>query len=454
VRAVLHLALTYFSIVPLQKWVSIAGMALFAATLLVPSPAFSIAAILGAVFVVITPVIVGGTAMRFGSSHGTLQLRPGGRWKMLAAALLAVCLMTAIYTLAMWAAMRSGLGPPRRNPLTGSPVTLTGIAVVLWSAYSLCWLATFAASASRTWGTVMVVVVIAAINSRYWEPLQTLGPRTVVLPSIAAIWWLAFAAWYLRAPRVRRPGWSSISPLLTPGGKTAGGWYGALMDARGESRTVAVRAYLLGTSSRAGFLLPGVIAALVIMLMHQLLQRTSPDGDPLPVVFVNVLAWIAASLASVVARRARMLWLRAGLDRAGLFALGERTALHAAGLMILSAAVMLTAYSIAVRPDLAIRILVYVISQLVFSTGLLYFGLSLTRGWTVADTFGGICMGLLWIVQMIVLLPQNTIDRPVVTPVVMGISLVLALALRLHARRRWLSVDWHLTRPVLPRYAR
>ena len=132
------------------------------------------------------------------------------------------------------------------------------------------------------------------------------------------------------------------------------------MDARGESRAVAIRAWLLGTSSRAGFLLPGVISALVLMLMHQLLQRISPDGGPLPVVFVNILAWIVASLASVVARRARMLWLRAGPDRAGLFALGERTALYAGGLMMLSAAVMLTAYSIAIRPDLAIRILVFV----------------------------------------------------------------------------------------------
>jgi hypothetical protein len=197
-----------------------------------------------------------------------------------------------------------------------------------------------------------------------------------------------------------------------------------------------------------------VIAALTLMLVHQVVQRTSPDGGPLPVVFVNILAWIVASLAGLVARRARMLWLRAGLDRAGLFVLGERTAIYAGGLMLLSAAVMLTTYSIAVRPELAMAILVFVIAQLAFATALLYFGLSLTRGWTVTDIFGGIGLGLLWILQMILLLPQNIIARPTVAPVVIGISLLLALLLRLHARGRWLSADWHLVRPpAMRRYA-
>ena len=78
-----------------------------------------------------------------------------------------------------------------------------------------------------------------------------------------------------------------------------------MVNARGDSREVAIRAWLLGTSSRAGFLLPGVIAALTLMLVHQVVQRTSPDGGPLPVVFVNILAWIVASLAGLVARRSR-----------------------------------------------------------------------------------------------------------------------------------------------------
>ena len=161
-KAVLRLALTYFSIVPLQKWVSIAGAALFAATLLVRSPAFGVAAMLGAVIVVISPLMVGGAAMRFASSQGTLQLRPGGRWKMLAAALLVACVMTAIVALALWATLR---------PVPRSPVSIREVAA-LWGIFSLIWLFTFIASASRTWATVMVAILIAAINSRNGNPCR------------------------------------------------------------------------------------------------------------------------------------------------------------------------------------------------------------------------------------------------------------------------------------------
>ncbi len=142
-----------------------------------------------------------------------------------------------------------------------------------------------------------------------------------------------------------------------------------------------------------------------------------------------------------------MLWLRAGLDRAGLFALGERTVLMAYAQMLLSATLVLGIFSIAVKPEQTARILVFALSQMAYSTVLFYFGLSQTRGWTAEAIAGCIGLGLGLIVQMILLLPQTTGIPAVIALVLMGISVLLALLLRQHARRRWLSLDWHLTRP-------
>lgn len=455
-NAVLRITMTYFSIVPLQKWLSIAGAILVAVALLLRTTPFAIAAILGAVFIVLVPAFLGGTSMRYGSSRSTLQLRPGSRWKMLAGALLTVCLMTAICAFTMWAGSKAGLGPPSRNPSVAPQMTPTLLALALWGGFSVLWLASFVASGSGLWAALFGIGFIA-MNSSRWEPLKALGSPPIVLVTVGAVCWLVFAFWYLRVRGVRRPGRTSNMSLLEPrepmglGENTTGGWYSSLTESRGESRTDALRAYLLGTSSYLGLLMPGLLSALVILPLYYLLRRSSAGFLALPVVLLTILAGSCGSLTYMVTRRARTLWLRAGFDRAGLFMLSERIALQGTALMFVGAAVVLAGFSIAARPDQGDRILVFAMAQLAYAMVLFYFGLSQTRDFSAATVFGYIGLGLGLIVQMILLLPQTTGISPIVAPILMGISLLLALMLRSLARARWLSIDWHLTRPPIMR---
>jgi hypothetical protein len=446
VNAVARLALTYFSIVPLQKWLSIAGALLVAAALLIQSPVFAIFTMLGALFVVLVPVLMGGTSMRFGSSRSTLQLRPGARWKMLAAALLTVCAMTAICAFTLWASMRAGLGPPRPGSTANPPFTVGQFAIGAWGAFGLFWILSFIASASRLWSTAIGIGFVA-MSQKSWWVLDSLGSPPLVLASAAAVSWLAFAIWYLNTRNVRRPGWTSGPSPMGMGENNTGGWYSALTESRSDTRAVAINAYLLGTTSQVGFLLPGLMSALVILPIWFLQRKDSGGLVVLPVTFMCIFSGVAGSMSHMVARRARMLWLRAGLDRAGLFALGERTALQAFSQMLTTATLLLGMFSIAVRPEMTARILVFIVTQLAYATVLFYFGLSRTRAWTAAGIAGCIFLGLGMIVQMILLLPQTTGIPGVIAPLMFGISVLLALLLRQYARKRWQSLDWHLTRP-------
>jgi hypothetical protein len=116
---------------------------------------------------------------------------------------------------------------------------------------------------------------------------------------------------------------------------------------------------------------------------------------------------------------------------------------------MLSGTLVLAGYSVAVRPDLAPRIALYVATQLFYALGLFYFGLSLTRGWTGGSIAGAIGLGLGWIAQLILLPLQSTGMSPVIALGMLGISVLLVLLLRQHAHKRWLSLDWHLTRPAV-----
>ncbi len=150
VNSVLRITLTYFSMVPLQKWLSITGVLLIALALLMRSPPFAIAAVLGVVFLVMVPALLGGASMRMGSSRAVLHLRPYSRWRMLAAALLTVCLMTLVCVFIMWAAMLAGVGPTNGDT-AAPPLTLAEFALAIWGGLSILWLVSFVGSGSGMW---------------------------------------------------------------------------------------------------------------------------------------------------------------------------------------------------------------------------------------------------------------------------------------------------------------
>jgi hypothetical protein len=445
VNTVLRITLTYFSVVPLQKWLSITGVLLITLALLMRSPPFAIASGLGVVFLVMVPALLGGASMRLGSSRTVLQLRPYSRWRMLAAALLTACLMTLVCVFIRWAVMLSGMGPANGNT-SAAQVTLAEFALAIWGGLSILWLVSFVGSGSGMWATLFGVGFIA-MTSNKWEPLRALGSPPIVLATVGAACWVGFAFWYQQVLQVRRPGRMSSSSPMGMGENNTGGWYSSMTESRSDSRAVAIKAYLLGTTSQIGFLLPGIMSALVVLPIYFLQRKQGNGVVMLPVTFLTIFSGVAGGMSYMVARRARMLWLRAGLDRAGLFALGERTAAQAFSQMVISAALVLGIFSIVVKPEMTPRILVFIATQVAFATVLFYFGLSRTRNWTAAGIAACIVLGLGMILQMILLLPQTTGIPPVIAPALFGISVSLALLLRQHARRRWLSLDWHLTRP-------
>jgi hypothetical protein len=452
-RGVLQLALVYFSVVPLHRWVSLVGAALmvFSIVLAVSSSSMDALspALLGAGILAMGPVLLGGGMHRHASSRTLMHLRPNGRLRMLLAATLAVTLLAAI---AMIPALVSQAIP---SPATGTgpfrEMSPFATFAFVWSLAALMWAGTFITGASHLQGLLFGFLPLLLL--KFGKALAIVLPPAPVVLAASIIAWAAFGLWYTHVRSLRQMPSYGDRTTESPAGTAAAFLQSRFGSARGTmSLAGAMNQYLLGACSPGGY-------ALVLGLSWVLLPCTAllvlanfvfPASESAvarlvaQLIFLPLFMITNASLGFSLTRRARLLWLRPGQDRASLFERAERSGLLISLLPLGIAATAFLAFSLASWPERATAILFFGGAQLTFALCLFYCGLSLTRGWAAVDVLLCLALCILFPVELVVFRPWNE-QQPAVAAV-LGAMLLLVPLLRWHARRRWHALDWHIAR--------
>jgi hypothetical protein len=159
--------------------------------------------------------------------------------------------------------------------------------------------------------------------------------------------------------------------------------------------------------------------------------------------FLTMFSTVAGAFAGQAAERSRALWLRGEWSREALFAQVERSYWRHNGCGL--AALLLLMIAIGFYTNFPGRLLAIGLPLLVLGTVLsTYLGLMITRGlrWFEAVLGLVVMVGLL-IVAMLAARQQVGVAMVAAIEAVLA---VLAVALRLEARRRWLRIDWMLCR--------
>jgi hypothetical protein len=430
VKAVVQVALGFFSFTGLQIGLTAFGLAILIPAALVmmaradPSATIGVATAVGlpgAFLVVVIPLWAGGTALRYASTPTLLHLRPFGRLRLLLGATLAITLVAMVVTVAL--------------PTTYYFLAFFG----MWGYTAGAWLVVFFASSWRLlYMVVPPAVVFAAIFLKPWLTSGATDPLAFFAVMLAA--WLAFAVWYGRARKISRPTWFDDRSPIGFGDFTFGGQERVAVTAVAPSRSLALRAHLLGWVSKFQAMAAGAIPAVLILGM----TLVTPAQEDL-LSFLLILTMFQGSVGYMVARRARRIWLRSGHDRASLFRLTERITLPRSLLAYGTAAAILLLASLPGRQDEAPVLILYAVAVTVLAAGVFYFGLSLTRGWSGID---GVIVFVLFVLCMPVNNSINTDQAHSIESHWIWIEAamfgVMALLLRWHALRRWRALDWRV----------
>lgn len=444
---VLRMAAAFLEISPLQRWLNIIGALLLAGALAIglfggPSagPLAVGLSIMGLMPLLMLPVFMGGAAMRIASTPSVLHLRPGARVKMLLAATLVVTALAALCLLP--GAIAGWLDAPPRSRPGGLPPAI--VFQACWAVLALAWITVFAISFSRyTYGLVgLIPVTVMALG-------RVVGP---VIPSVTWLFvaalcaWLLFCAWYLRVDRLQRP------VGLTHGAAWDGreySWLSLLTDrfARNAEPTKQEAQAMLLIGGRPGtYLLIGCWVAIIFVLVH-LMTGQNPRGNPVgQILFLLPFnAFYPATLGYYLARRARLLWLRTGMDRHALFQLTERIGVRQVMLFWCVTAAVVAAYAILanhIDPHLVLRM---VASQFLLAAALAYVGTALVRDWSSGDVLLAMLAFLAFVATVVVTLRYLREGIPTPVPLILTTG-ALAVSARHFAAHRWRTLDWRIAR--------
>jgi hypothetical protein len=451
----IRIALTYFSALPLMRWTNGAGLAMILGALALRMVShrkeiFEASAgltIFGGLLFLL-PWLLGGGMMRAASTRAMLHQRPWGRHRMLLGATLVVTLMAAALTLLMLSLDPDGIRGVSAPPWAGiAPLPLFAMA---WTLTAMTWVATFIAAGNLLLSALIGFVPLMLV--KFGRTIVGFMPDASTVFFLGVILWAAFSLWYLLAPSIR-PGIHSRARMGEAYDNPVSRFFQWAMGThRNASRARATDQYLLGGAAR-GQLLLGVILILIAALIHLVLGplvfTATPDLVVLrpvaPLFLAPVIIITSGAFSFALTRRARILWLRAGLDRVALFRRVERTGIMGAALSFGPFMVGALLYSIMIWPAYSNTILAFLVAQIAFLVCLFYGGLSLTRGWSAVDAL--LCIGLAILFAVEVTLLQPWSNQPnAAAPLVVGALLALALLLRWHARRRWLLLDWRVAR--------
>jgi hypothetical protein len=253
--------------------------------------------------------------------------------------------------------------------------------------------------------------------------------------------WVVFVLWYWRVARIRRPDWVNSHGLVD---SLASNPLEQLSSTEGGTpRGRASRQLLLGSESLLANIAIGAVVAIPLLIFVRSMFDKARMLD-LPLLFAAPLSGVGASLGGMICRRARHLWLRAGLDRPALFRLAERAGMPVALAVFFAAAGVLLTASILARPEQAPVFVAYTAALGVLTASLFYFGLSLTRGWNAGDVLRGIGLIVLVGITDGTIKPRDGASVGIL--VATGLFTLLALLLRRWAMHRWRELDWRVAR--------
>jgi hypothetical protein len=460
VKGALRIALAYFAATPLLSWISLCGWLMVGGGLLLAAATGSASlatkavgfAQFGTLAAVLEPLYCGGSWMRNASTPCIMHLRPHGRWQMLFGALLAITVSAVVLAL-----------PPTACSYTPAGTEITGSVPFFTVNRDLC--GDFGLSAGKqiqlVWGTVALIwVALFTLSSRplllafIWAPLflaallwDWLHPQmpytrqqlAVAVFTAGVATWTAFSLWYLNTSPVLRRN-SAAAQIAALG--SARPFRRPATHRPAVSRAVAASRYLLDSDALAWHAAgTGAFFALLFVAMDFL-----PAQMPLTVALMTVAAF-PATMAALSVRRARLVWLRAGLDRATLFATTERLALRAFGLFVALPFAAVTTLAVTRNPGLVTPVLLHVGTLLVFAIGAMFAGLMSTRGTLAA--FGLFVVGGVPSFLMLASLQPDKVTSPWAHIGTLLLFSATAMWLRGLARRRWVELDWRLTGPAI-----
>jgi hypothetical protein len=404
--------------------------------------------LIGAMLILLTPVFGGGVVLRLASTPGKLHLRPHGRLRVLLGSTLAITAMALVATLPALGALLfqwlHGTPHPGRIP----PPWLSF--QISWSMIALYWILMFALSRTVLLVFLFGLLPIAVINVGQFiiRSLPGVTGLHILLSGLVA--WAMFGAWYLRAGSIRAPAVPRGFNWNTSGEDSPFQFLLGEERARpGENlRARAVYQYLFGCAGPRLFVITGLWVAAIFLVVHMFStngHRTGPG--PWQLLFMlPFVSFCSVTMGYTTARRARFLWLRAGTDRAGLFAVASRLGLRAAMICWGVIAGTVALYVIARDPVGAGPVLLFVASQGIVAIGMFYAGLSLVRDWSAGEVL--LCIGLtvLFLAQCFLVPSAFRDDFVASTSITLLIAAVLAFLLYGYAARQWRSVDWKLIR--------
>lgn len=437
-RAVGRLVWTYFSGTPLQRALSVLGLAAVAggtAALAYLPPLvgqiglqsrFSLAEeallmllpLAGIVALLFGGALMPGMITQLARGHHAHVL-PGARGKLLASAFVTVAAVTLIAT----AALRVFMG--QEMPEIELSRQLAGSFLTYSSTYFALWIV------GRTRGPLALVGGSLVVVATLVLPLRFLGRDVplawAVVPSV--LLWAGVAAVLLLAPRLAAAAarWRRLAVL---GDEYGGGDELALvlgtsrpwLLAIGQIVPVVLAAYL------AGWLYGSVAVDLKVKLW---------------LFYLVLLTVLSAATASFAAARSRALWLRADWTRAELFgrveaALWTRNA-YVLGVLLITMTVVGSYFGLPTRA-LAFGLALLALASAVST----YLGLLITRPIGAKET--ALAVG-----SMLLLIAASVYATDPAAPAATIVALETALAgltaaLRIFGKRRWLELDWMLCR--------
>lgn len=429
-KASLRIALTLFSYQAVQSWVIL--VCAIGAVIGVLVRVYDVTGVF-VTFLLMSPAFFGGMALRTISSPTALHLLPYGRRRMLLGATGTITLVALIWTTPVTVFQLLGLRTPDGSSMFDLPPPGTFLSG--WGVTALVWVWSFFASRHRylfgfSW--IPFGLTIQLIGQLHLRP----DLRANVLFVAGAVAWVGLALWYLQTPSVMRP--------FEASDRARGGPRRPRIDQAPVPRPLALHKYLAGTWSLWPQVLTGTAITLLWLVVNRLLDGTNRE---LPVDYLLFISFASFWSSPQLVRRARLVWLRAGLDRAGLFAATERHALRAMLALLGLPTVILVATSLVQRPDLTAAILLFAATQWVVSFCFLQAGLAETRGVNLETVlvFGGLVV--LFLVMSITLQPYRGayLATYLATIAVFG---GLALLLRRSASRAWRTLDWRVAGPL------
>ncbi|HZF27658.1 MAG TPA: hypothetical protein VE907_00935 [Gammaproteobacteria bacterium] len=376
----------------------------------------------------IVALMLGGSLMptmvsRLAAGHYSHVL-PHARGKLLASAFGTAALVALVAS----AALRISLPVPIlsfERLLAGSMLTYSSVYLALWIASRL------RSSLALIAGSVMVLAALVL-------PLRSMGLmvplRWAVIP--CAILWAVVAVALLFAPRIRR----AAVGLRARMRRGTSGAFAGIYDGGDEVELMlgTARPWLLAL----GQVVPIVLAA---YLLAWLFGDVAIDRKlKLWLGYLTLLTMLSAGAACFAPARSRALWLRAHWTREQLFARVEaaywRRNSYVLGVLLVTMVLLGTYFGLPTRP-LAFGLVGLVLTATVST----YLGLMITRsiGWAVTT----IALGSILLMLATALYATDTGTTAVKVVALEAALATLAVALRWFAKRRWLGLDWMLSRP-------